>query len=249
MLRIAFALLLSGAAIAAEPGLIGGRVVNKADFPEVIRIRQNNSTCSAALVGPKVLITAAHCSTPDGEVIPISNSADYQFEVAGVPFHARCTQSPKYASEEHDMALCLADRDVPVAYAHISPNVPQIGQIVLLTGYGCVRGNPNPGGGNNGELKAGEAKVSDLPGDMPGSYWFSTLGNVAACFGDSGSPTFEKIQPGKPHQIVGVTSRGNIRDLTWLTSVGLPLSKDFMRAFEQNHGVEICGVSGKCGVK
>lgn len=247
MLRVMFALLLSGVCLGANPDLIGGRVVNKADFPEVIRIKQNSATCSAAVVGPRVVLTAAHCSTPEGEIVPISNDEDYLFEIAAVPYRARCTLSPAYRSGDHDMALCLVDRDVRVAYATLSPRVPQIGETVTIAGYGCTRGVPSPGGGNNGELKAGDVRVTDVPGDVPGSYWFTTVGNVAACFGDSGGPVFEKVQRGQPHVIVGVVSRGNIKNLSLLTSVGLRLSKGFMVEFAEAHAVDICGVTKQCG--
>ena len=45
----------------AEPFVIGGKKVKPADFPSSFYVKLAGSRCTATLIGPKVLLTAAHC--------------------------------------------------------------------------------------------------------------------------------------------------------------------------------------------
>jgi hypothetical protein len=236
-----------------DTDLIGGRVVSRRDFPELIRIRQEGATCSASIIGPRVVLTAAHCSTADGAIVPVSESVDYSFEVlGGTRFTARCTLAPGYAQDDHDMALCLSNAELPPPYASVGAEVPMVGAIVTLTGYGCTQ--PGGGGGNNGTLKIGDARVTSIPAGRPHGYWFETTagagGDAAICFGDSGGPVYRQLHNRRePHVVIGVNSRGDIRRVSLLTALGLRVSKDFIDEYARLRGLKICGVNEDCGGK
>ena len=233
----------------AQSDLIGGREVPRAGWPEVIRIRQGNATCSASVIGPRVVLTAAHCSKANGEVVPVSEMDDVEVEAgSGRRYTARCTLAPTYRPDDHDMALCLTSGAIPPPFAVVSSVAPRLGEVITLAGFGCIR---SPGdGGNDGKLRIGEAPVTRAAAGTPHRYWFETKGSAALCYGDSGGPAFKRVAAGAPMQgpkvIYGVNSRGNISDLSLLTSLALPVSKDFMRQFAASNGVRICGVNEAC---
>ena len=242
-----FTLAVSVTALADfRPSLIGGSEVRPGEYPEVIRIRSGRSACSAAIVGPKVILTAGHCTQDNGEIVPINENVLYEFVLKQQVYKARCKLAPDYRREvgDQDMAYCKIDREVDVKYAIISKEGPKLREVVTLIGYGCVR--EGGGGGNDGKLRVGEAPVvreSDSE-----YYSYHTKGSTALCFGDSGGPSFKRVSDpkGSYHYVYGVNSRGNIKDLSLLTAVYHPNSIAFAEAFERSQGVEICGISLDC---
>lgn len=227
----------------AGPDLIGGREIPLSSMPAIVYVKQGSSRCSATIIAKDVVLTAAHCVPDLGDIGPVS---DEPVEVlAGEQrYSARCRQSPAWRTRrgDHDMALCKVDRDLPFPPAYISAVPVALKEKVLLTGYGCTQG-PAGTGGNDGKLRVGEAEVIRLP--APGSLWFYTEGSVALCYGDSGSSAWS-ISKGRAYQVVGVNSRGNIRRLSLLTALYTAESLAFLRQFQAEQHVRICGVSSDC---
>ncbi len=243
MLLLALCMSVPGV---AQTDLIGGRVVDRADWPDLIRIRQGGATCSAVIVGPRAVMTAAHCSKADGEVVPVSESEEVVLDLgtSGARFTAKCTLSPLYRSHGHDVALCLSNANLPPPFAVISSEPVRLGDTVTLSGYGCTRSDGT--GGNNGVLKVGNVRVVHEAVDEPKRLWFETLGTVALCYGDSGGPAYKPVVRGQPHQVVGINSMGNIRDRSYLVALAVETSQDWILAWsEANHAV-VCGVGTVC---
>lgn len=232
-----------------KPSLIGGVAIDKAAYPETIYIKQGNSRCTASVIGPYVIMTAGHCVPDGGEIQPASWTPEPEvtFDYEEVAATAKCKQHPLYRDnkEDLDFALCHTSVRLDVKYGIISKKGPALGDVVSLAGYGCIQAGG--GGGNDGVLRVGQAKVTQLPSGA--SDWYFAQGGSALCFGDSGGPSFLKIGDPKSedHFIIGVNSRGNIKDLSLLTALYLDKSIKFFEDFAKAEGVEICGINKECG--
>ena len=218
-----------------DSALIGGQAVVDGDYTEVVRITDLKSWCTGSLIGPEVLLTAAHCTEPGGYV---------NFQSKGLVYSAQCRLAPDYTSSvgDQDMALCKLESAHPGPYASVATKGPSLLSHVRLIGYGCTKAGG--GGGNDGVLRVGISMVVKVPTDT--YYSFHTRGNVALCYGDSGGPAFVADQASH-HTVLGVNSRGNIRDTSLMTAVYHPNSVQFMKDFENEEQVKICGIGAACG--
>lgn len=227
--------------------LIGGRYVKQGEFPEVVYISNGRAKCTASLIGSRALLTAAHCTSEDGEVHPVSQEKEaYQFIHKQIIYRATCTISDKYASEDHDVALCLVNRDVDVKLASVVGlgEGPALQDVVTHVGYGCVR--PGGGGGNDGRLKTGEAVVTELSSGAGRHWWWSEGDGL--CYGDSGGPGYKRLKDPKNehHWVMGVNSRGDIRSVNLLTDLSSKASQEFMKKWARDNNAEICGLNKLC---
>lgn len=226
----------------APRDLIGGVPAAPGDWPEIVYITNGSARCSASFVGESVILTAGHCSPDKGRIRQVS------FRIEGVSFSALCEQAPPYRdhTEDLDMSLCKTDKPVVLKYASIAKVAPKVGDPILLSGYGCTSAS---GGGNDGILRTGLASLTTLPS---GTFnWFVTVGKSAACFGDSGSAALVKVLVPKQekHVILGVNSRGNIDDTSFLTALWMPKAQKFLKDFAATHKLDICGVTKECNKK
>lgn len=215
--------------------LIGGAPIERKSYPEIIYIKAGNSRCSATVVSDHVIVTAAHCVADGGEIGPVG------FVLSQVAYKAKCKQAPLYRDqkEDHDLALCKVDQKLMIKPAYISKEGPKVGEEVQLSGYGCIASPGN--GGNDGILRMGKAKVTQLPKGT--DHWFYTKGSVALCYGDSGGPSL--LVDDKKHLLIGVNSRGNIKDLSLFTALYTKESLKFIKDFAKSERVEICGITKK----
>lgn len=230
-------LLQSSPSLAFKNNLIGGEEVQPGTYEEVVRVTSGSAWCTGTMIGKQVLLTAAHCVSAGGSL---------RFVFKGETYNSVCSHAPDFRLQvgDQDMALCKVDKEFPGALASVSPEGPALGEEVILIGYGCV--NPGGGGGNDGILRVGKAPVTRQSTEE--YYSFHTQGSSALCFGDSGGPSFQMAEETAHHYVMGVNSRGNIQDVSLLTAVYHPKSVEYMRQFETEQGVEICGVTAKCDV-
>lgn len=212
--------------------LINGRLAEEGEFPEVVRISIGNSGCTATIVGPRTIITAAHCGP---------NNSTARFKAASKTYSATCTRHPSYPRKDIDIMLCATKEDITgVKFATIKGAV-QVGDKITIAGYGCI--NPGGGGGNDGLLRVGTATVTGFS-----AYDIISGKGSALCFGDSGGPSFKAMVDNfkEHHYLVGVNSKGNIQDTNYNTNLDMAHSKDFLSDFAKDKGVEICGVNKTC---
>ncbi|MFI7677922.1 PKD domain-containing protein [Actinophytocola sp. NPDC049390] len=197
----------------AHGQIIGGEQAFVKDHPFVIAMlreggpRPQGQTCTAAVVAPKVIVTAAHCKDGDGTKTMLYGSDDLT-QPGGTELAVKeYLQHPNYSPPNGwqtgwDVGVVVTEETIPVPAGYQYPRVAdsndaaltQPGKRALLLGYGRVRDGEN----EFGHLK----KVEDFPivdgGDTCGSFGsFNGQymvcggyqdGHDGICQGDSGGP-------------------------------------------------------------
>jgi hypothetical protein len=229
----------------AQPTLRGARLANPKDWPASFYSVHPGGSCTSTLVGPRALLTAAHCAP---------NKSTVALQLAGKVYKGTCAQSNLYSpgsadGRSADWAICLMDSDVPVSkYETVIVDSSQIrvGTQLLLTGFGCTQATGN--GGNDGNYRIGEAKVSALPSG--GNNDLTTSGDVALCYGDSGGGAFIFLDPGKKRRLqVSINSRievldsGRLGNNSYLSSLFTNAAQSFLKTWASANSADICGVT------
>lgn len=223
MVKVLFLLSAFVYAIDFDSMLIGGKPVPEGEFPQVVAINSQGSGCTATLVGPRVLVTAAHCAR---------NGATVTFSHDGHTYRGVASRNPLYPRTDADFNLVkLSEEVVGVAPIHVNAEQVQVNDEVTLMGYGCQK--IGGGDGKFGELRYGIATVKSRSG-----YDLVLKGGAALCFGDSGGPGFVD------NQIVSINSKGNIRDTSYCAE--LDKVREWMSEWATKNQVDICGVTPGC---
>lgn len=195
-------LVLASLAFAGPSDIINGQRAEPGQFPFIVGIRG----CTAAKVGPRHFLTAAHCMySGPGAYHPAPIATIHASElpapmaisaarVVKAPVHPtwleacrriRCTGHETGGGNDTpgraDIAMLVIDRDspaIPVVKVLYEPVLP--GTEVTLAGYGCTRGI-NTGGGDG--LTYGVTRTSgpDLL-RHPGSLYASIADMTAQSF-------------------------------------------------------------------
>lgn len=240
----------SQAGIDVEQRVIGSvGVLSARDFPGVLKfLSQGRRKCTAALVGPRALLTAAHCL----------GSKNYSVRVNGRKISMKCYNHRSYntgPAHTNDWALCKLDSAVSGVSVFETLDVtdrPQPNEIVMLTGYGCTQ----EGGASSQLLLYGYAEVVARPAVVKrentafftkASLQDPTTGALL-CAGDSGGPVFKTGVAGPTDRplIVGVNSRThyNLR-LSWYSATASKTGLELFTAFVEKLDTPICGLEYK----
>lgn len=213
--------------------VIGADPADPARWPATLVFRTPSGGCTATAVGPRVVLTAAHC---------VTNGQSGTVKTASGSLSVKCEHHPDYVRDiSPDFALCTASRDLPFTpYERVntSATIGSSGAIQLL-GYGCL----TEGGQDRtfGRLYQGQATVDETP--TPGNLYTRTQGGAAVCFGDSGGGAYAHTNPAKTRRaLMGVNSRGDISTYSWLSTTSTHGFLDWARTWSERHGTEICGI-------
>lgn len=160
--------------------------------------------CSATLIAPRVIVTAAHClrpSVPD-DALTVAFGDDVDTSPAVVAVAGRLVHPGWTGSGGNDIAMLLLEFDAPVPPAPFNTAPLTLGRTfgktVRLVGYGYDDGQAHTGAGIR---RSGNAKVILIRRTV-----FNTLRWAGtACFGDSGGAAFLREDPSGPELLVGVT--------------------------------------------
>ena len=255
-----------------EPMLRHGRVATTAEWPAsfyaVFQTPRGRAACTSALIGPKVMLTAAHCIPESGSV---------QFIFSGLAYRMSCAAHPDWltgADPSSDYALCqLLDTFTPPAgfryeTVDVSPMAAMTNKPIILTGFGCigdaVANSPTDGKYRIGLNTIDETSASTNPkrdrryytasGNQRNNL-FTTDTGANVCPGDSGGPAFRRTAGGNAQyaqrKIVGVNSRVFYRDpqrtaygSSLISSTGTPSFTNWASQWLNAKQLDACGLKG-----
>lgn len=202
--------------------VIGGTVIEQPPHEILQLYRGQSGWCSASLVGPKNIITAAHCA-----------KSGISAKIDGVKYPVSFVKHPNNSTFGHkyDVALGTIGAEVPGPYVTLGDNVA-VGNDVAIFGYGCY-----VNGKYDGKLRVGKSKVSGYQ-----TTDFTTATGAALCYGDSGGPTFN-VETG--HQ-VGVNSKGNISTRSWFLDLTRKDVREWLDREAKARSLFICGLNLEC---
>ncbi|WP_437580813.1 S1 family peptidase [Sorangium sp. So ce887] len=221
---------------ATPAGIIGGTIDEGDPAVAMLQITHGDSStiCTASVIAPKVLLTAAHCVQPDmveGATVRAFFGTDSRSEeetwvnVAETHFHPEYDHEATHAG--HDIAVAILEEPVaiqPLPYNRAPMTEDRVGEPVRLIGFG----DDHEIFGWSGVKLHVSTIVSTVTPLLLG------LGDADhhTCQGDSGGPALMDVN-GVP-TIVGVTSFGNASPPSictdgWHTRVDLYL--DFIDPF------------------
>jgi hypothetical protein len=219
--------------------LSNGIEVQRADWPTLIMAQipipglDKPGTCTAALVGPNVVLLAAHCvDSWEG----MARRA--QLWAASRRITMVCEMHPEYLKRDYqiraprgseDYALCmLEDSGKPalsfagaIQYEVVdTQSALKTGDSVLMTGYGCDKLTLAANGvldwvPRNDGLRIGDERIESAANQWSSDPAYVTTRSIdgrepALCPGDSGGPLFTGVTTGAPsgvRRIRGVNSK------------------------------------------
>lgn len=201
--------------------LANGVEVRRADWPTLILAEiptpagDQPRTCTGTLVGPNVILLAAHC-------IDSFQGKDLraQLWIASRKITMLCEAHPDYRKAQYnfgpprnsqDFALCLLDDGgnppplfEQMRFEVVDATAPlKAGEPVLMTGYGCDKLTLAPNGRLAWEHRQDKLWVGDATIEAPAMHWksdpsYATIRSDAGmqpalCPGDSGGPLFTGV--------------------------------------------------------
>jgi hypothetical protein len=247
-----------------QPEIINGKPAVAKDWRATLKFESSGLFCTSTIVGEKVLLTAAHCVPNKGTGVATYDNDEFEVTCD----HHTHYKGPACSSAQTtaeivgctaDVALCITrkknNKDVlfptklisgeAVKYESINrdPKLMKENDQIVLLGYGCTLA----GGFVSPILRFGSGTVTALSTPGASSDVSKTLqeymivqGGSAVCKGDSGGADFNII--GESRKVIGVTSRGNMSTVSYLTSMTDKHIFEFLEAWSKNNA-EICGIT------
>ncbi len=211
--------------------LINGNPVPAGQWTEVVKlVAPTGSICTGTVVGPRAVLTAAHCGPQGSKQV---------FKIGETSYEAKLFRSSKFPSQEHDVGIAITTQDIQGVSPATIGGKTSVGLNVKMLGYGCTQ---DGGGGTSGVLHIGDSTISEFPDAV--QMVLSRADGAVLCFGDSGGPS--AIVQRDKHLIVGVHSKGNVIDISIDIRTDAQDSIDFFNKIANEQSIQICGINKTC---
>jgi hypothetical protein len=244
-----------------KPEIIGGTVADPNKWPATMIFCSKVGTfCTSTAIGPRVVLTAAHCL--DGLLTSGSAGVSGRLDRApgGHSMSVTCMLNPTHKSFNGvidatttmklewsaDIAICKGGGDMGMsAYERILLYADRVKphDLITLLGLGCTTSG---GGGTTEQLYQGPAPIIDF---ISNTYFMHTQrdpNNVnhwaALCKGDSGGAGYKTFDDGKRY-VVGIASLSDNKRESWLTSTTTSDMLQFIRAQTNDNDFAVCGLN------
>ena len=260
-----------------QPGaaqLRGGQEALSVEWPASLYVTfqtsKGTAACTAALLGPQVMLTAAHC-------VPSTGKVSFVYAGHNQPYATACTRHPNYpADPSADFALCSVSPAfaAPAGFRYEGVNSSAMNTLttrpIILTGYGCVSDIVGAGA-MDGKYRIGSNTIDETstssPRKRPGSAYYAPSqknnlfttddpGSANLCPGDSGGPAFLRSGGGGAttfanRTIIGVNSRvfyanaaGTMYGSSLISGTGGPDFLNWAQSWATTAKVAACGIAG-----
>lgn len=188
--------------------IIGGEFVEPGEFPEVVALLSANFTCTGTVVGPRLILTAAHCFDGGQYVVHIGDEVDAEAEAIAAQTGSHPDFVPIPLNQDiFDYGYLVTTTDLPPPYAVPLTSedewreVMQWGTDIEIVGFGV-----DPATGESGRKQKISLEINGFSDE--GLEFYAGGDGRDSCRGDSGGPVFATLADGS-RRLVGIISRGS----------------------------------------
>jgi hypothetical protein len=226
----------------ANAGIINGQEVSPGQFSPVVELYIDGvAECTATIIGPRVIITAAHCTGGKSQKAHFFLNGE-KHEVHLQPSRFYSQQDYEDDRDPHDITLGLIKKPLESAMATIGGQT-ELGKRVQLVGYG----KSDDSQASAGVLRKGE---NDITYAVQGGRLMMVGPNANGASGhdgDSGGPIFIRDAFNHQLRLVGVMSSAIQKEGRTIGARTDNIdSAAIFSEFTNKNRVGICGINLQC---